>query len=340
MPTQIADNVYQLKVPIPGSPLGATLPYLITGPDGHTLIDTGWCQPELMETIRRQLREIGAGYFDLKRIILTHMHPDHSGLADPLREASGAEVVLHDRDRVVRGLSQAANADDLRAQSRDWYLAQGVPRAEYDQVNDGGGKFTALIGRFKIPKPDVIVHGGEILSAGSTELEVIWTPGHSAGHICLYDRSSRLLYTGDHVLPKITPNVSIHPQETGNPLADFLASLERIRDISVDWYLPAHEYHQQDLRGRVDRLIAHHAERCADILVLVADDAKSPYEVASGLRWNITNWNDVAPFMRRLALSEALAHLVYLERRGEVGRELHDGVHRYFATQPATVGAR
>ncbi|HEX2173422.1 MAG TPA: MBL fold metallo-hydrolase [Dehalococcoidia bacterium] len=340
MPIQIADHVYQLKVPIPGSPLGATLPYLITGPEGHTLIDTGWCKPDLMEVIRRQLNELGAGYFDLKQIILTHMHPDHSGLADGLREASGAAIVLHDRDRIVRGLSNAANAAELRANSRDWYLARGVPAAEYDQVNDGGGKFTELIGRFKIPKPDIVVYGGEILPAGTSELEVIWTPGHSAGHICLYDRTTRLLYTGDHVLPKITPNVSIHPHETGNPLGDFLASQRRIRDLAVEWYLPAHEYHEQDLAGRVDKLIAHHAARCDEILEIIGADAKTPYEIASKLHWNLNAWNEVAPFMRRLALGETLAHLVYLEDLGQVGCKLRDGVYRYFAERPAPVGAR
>lgn len=336
-PIQYADNVYQLRVPIPGSPLGATLPYLITGPNGHTLIDTGWCQADLMEGLRRQMREVGAGYFDLKRIILTHMHPDHSGLADRLREASGAEVVLHDKDRQVRGLDQAANADQLRDQSRGWYLERGVPADEYAIRNDGGGKFTELIGRFRIPKPDLVVYGGEVLDAGSTELEVIWTPGHSAGHICLYDRRAKLLYTGDHVLPKITPNVSIHPHESGNPLKDFLASLRRIRDLSVVWYLPAHEYAAEDLAARVDFLLRHHEERCAEILSGLETDAKTPYEVASEMHWNLTDWGDIKPFMRRLALSEALAHLVYLEREGQVVSEKRGGVIRYALARCAPV---
>ena len=338
MPVQIADNVYQLKVPIPGSPLGATLPYLLCGPNGHTLIDTGWCQPDLLEVIRRQLNELGAGYFDLKRIILTHMHPDHSGLADRLREASGAEVVLHDRDRVVRGLDQAANAQDLRTQSRDWYLAHGVPAEEYDQVDDGGKKFTDLIGRFRIPRPDLVVYGGEVLPAGASELEVIWTPGHSAGHICLYDRTTKLLYTGDHVLPKITPNVSIFPHETGNPLGDFLASLRRVRDLSVEWYLPAHEYAEKDLRARVDALLAHHEERCQEMLAIIQTDAKTSYQIASEVHWNLSQWSELKLFMRRLALSETLAHLVYLERLGRVASELRHGVYVYYATQPAPAG--
>ena len=338
MPIQIADNVYQLKVPIPGSPLGATLPYLLCGPEGHTLIDTGWSQADLMEVLRRQLNQLGAGYFDLKRIILTHMHPDHSGLADRLREASGAEVILHDRDRFVRGLDQAANYQELRAQSRDWYLAQGVPADEYEQGDEGGKKFTDLIGRFRIPKPDRIVYGGEVFAGGTSELEVIWTPGHSASQICLYDRSTKLLYTGDHVLPKITPNVSIFPHETGNPLGDFLASLRRIRDLAVEWYLPAHEYAEQDLRARVDALLAHHEARCQEILSIIQADAKTPYQIASEVRWNLNQWSDMKLFMRRLALSEGLAHLVYLANLGLVGSELRNGVYVYYAARPAPAG--
>ena len=103
--------------------------------------------------------------------------------------------------------------------------------------------------------------GGEQLPIGRFEFEVWWTPGHSPGHICFLERGKKFILTGDHVLPTITPNISLHPQQQGNPLGDYIASLKRLEDLDVDTVLPAHEYSFTDLRGRLREIEQHHDER-------------------------------------------------------------------------------
>jgi glyoxylase-like metal-dependent hydrolase (beta-lactamase superfamily II) len=153
---------------------------------------------------------------------------------------------------------------------------------------------------------------------------VLWTPGHSPGHICFYERTQRVILTGDHVLPSITPNVGLHPQQLGNPLGDYLASLKRLEPLEVDDVLPAHQHSFKDLRTRLRELAEHHYERLDEMLAIVGDGHASGYDVASAVVWTIGTFDSFSPWMRRAAISETLAHLEYAVQEGRL-RQVREG---------------
>ena len=165
--------------------------------------------------------------------------------------------------------------------------------------------------------PDVLLEDGAKPEVAGWDLTAIWTPGHSPGHLCFWEDSHRLLMSGDHVLPRITPNVSFHPQAGPNPLGEFLDSLRKLESYVPDEVLPAHEYRFAHLQGRLDELNAHHAQRFAEVIAAIRSGHTTAWAVARQMRWS-RSWDSIEGFMRRAAVSEAAAHLAALEQRGIV----------------------
>jgi glyoxylase-like metal-dependent hydrolase (beta-lactamase superfamily II) len=147
------------------------------------------------------------------------------------------------------------------------------------------------------------------------------------GHICLYERTKKAFLSGDHILNPISPSVGLHAQSMGNPLSDYLSSLQAIRELDVEMVLPAHGDEFGGFRERIDELMEHHEERLQEICeILTRRGGQTAYETASGMKWNLEgDFEDWPPFMRRLATTEALAHLELLVSRGAVQRLISDG---------------
>ena len=325
MPNEVLPGLYQLKVPIPNNPLGWVLPYLIPGDDGYTLVDSGWNTPEAFAALEDELRAVNVAFEDITRLLVTHVHPDHYGLAGRIKEVSGAQVIIHQRERdFIR--SRYREPEQLLERMAAWLTEHGVPKDEVAEL-----KSAAMPVRgFVVPvEPDAVLWGGETLDFGVYKFEVYWTPGHSPGHICFYERAQRVILTGDHVLPTITPNVGLHPQQTGNPLGDYLASLQRLESLEVDEVLPAHEETFKDLRGRVQEIARHHDERLNEMLAIVGEGRRTAYEVASNVVWTIGTFDGFSPFLRRAAVSETLAHLEYAVQEGKLRQTRQDGVVCY-----------
>jgi len=153
------------------------------------------------------------------------------------------------------------------------------------------------------------------------DLVSLHTPGHSPGHVCFLDRTGRVLFSGDHVLPRISPSVALHAQQPANPLADFLDALRGVRDLDVDEVLPAHEWRFRGLDVRVDQLLDHHRQRLDEAYAAVSSTpGLTCWEMTLRLRWS-RDWSQIVGFMRRAAVGETLAHLVLLESTGRVSRE-------------------
>ena len=142
----------------------------------------------------------------------------------------------------------------------------------------------------------------------------------SIGTMCLYDRGSQILFSGDHVLPTITPNVSLGPRYADDPLGDYLNSLERVNKLQALQVLPSHEYVFTSLQKRVEEIKQHHNERLAEALSIVVANSQSVsgYHVASKLHWYSGRWEELGPWERRAAVMETLAHLDYLRRQGKL----------------------
>jgi len=324
-PVRIMDGLYQLRVPIPNNPLGWVLPYLIEGRDGWTLVDSGWNVPEAFDALEQQLDDAGVGFKNLKTLLVTHVHPDHYGLAGQVKERSGATVVIHQRERdLIR--SRYRNPEQLLATMGDWLIMHGVPA---DSMQDLKTSAMPVRGFVDAVEPDEVVWGGEQLEIGRFTFEVWWTPGHSPGHICFLERGQKFILTGDHVLPTITPNISLHPQQQGNPLGDYIASLKRLEALDVDLVLPAHEYSFHDLQSRLHGIEHHHEQRLDEMVTCTGDGARTAFEIARRVKWVTGTLDSFSPWMQRAALGETLSHLDYLVLEGRLEKFMDGGVQYY-----------
>jgi glyoxylase-like metal-dependent hydrolase (beta-lactamase superfamily II) len=178
--------------------------------------------------------------------------------------------------------------------------------------------------------PDVTLHGGETITTGMFSFRVLWTPGHSSGHICLYEPDKKILISGDHILPTITPNVSMHTQSMENPLGRYLDSLNDIKQLDIELVLPGHEKPFTQLRRRIDEIIQHHEQRNEEILETIKGEPRTASRIAEGITWEISgSWQDLPVFHQRIAIFETLAHLELMTLNGQISKIPRDGVIYY-----------
>ena len=327
---ELLPGVWRLPLPLRDSPLGHVNTYLVRADDGYLLVDCGWDTADTLRALEGHLRALDVRFPDVRHLVVTHIHPDHYGLAGRLREITSADLSFHRLERLYIE-SRYADADDLLAEMREWLRLNGTPQNELDQLNRGS---TSMMERVQIAYPDRTLDGGEEIPCGRYTFKVIWTPGHAAGHICLYDGGNKVLLSGDHVLPRITPSVGLHVRTQGNPLADYLDSLRLIGRLQAELVLPGHGEPFRGLPERTAELLAHHQRRLDEIVHLLRPgeaEARTGFDIARQMRWGSRRaWDDLSGFERRLAVTETLAHVELLHARSQVGKRFADGVVSYF----------
>jgi glyoxylase-like metal-dependent hydrolase (beta-lactamase superfamily II) len=312
---QVLGGLWSIPVPIPGSPLPYVLAYAFRVPDGVVLVDPGWNAPEALAALGEGLAVAGARIEDVRGVLVTHIHPDHYGLAARIRELSGAWVGLHPADAALVP-DRYTDVEDLLARTARWVAQTGAPAADLAELRDA----SMQLRRFVVAgQPDRLLGDGDRPELPGWRLRALHTPGHTPGHLCFVEERTGVVLTGDHVLPTISPNISRHPQAGPDPLADYLASLARLRGLGDGLVLPGHQWRFRGLAERVDELAAHHERRLDEAEALVAAGAATIWEVASRLPWS-RPWAEVVGIMRRAALGETAAHLTHLERRGRLTR--------------------
>ncbi|MFC1963174.1 MBL fold metallo-hydrolase [Chloroflexota bacterium] len=328
---EIVQGVHLVKVPIPDNPLGFLNCYLIEGKDGWLMVDTGWHTHEALNALEKGLRELGLAFTDIAIIVLTHVHPDHYGLAGKLKQLSpNTKLMAHQWEWALIE-SRYIKFTDLRRRMSVMLHRHGVPDVNIPALEAASMPTMEFV---TIAMPDEALYGGEILNIGLHSLEVIWTPGHSPGHICLYEPRNKLLFAGDHILPQITPNISYHVQSGDNPLGDFIYSLRKVQRLPVTKVLPAHENIFYDLPGRVNAIVEHHDRRKEEIWHLIQGERHLAYNIASRTTWDIPDltWEEFSPQLQRGAVTETIAHLEYMRWEGTVTRIEQDGLFLYGAT--------
>jgi glyoxylase-like metal-dependent hydrolase (beta-lactamase superfamily II) len=309
---QVRPGLWSIPVPIPNNPLRYVLVYAFESETGITLIDAGWNTDEAWDALNAGIETAGGSITDVTGVMVTHIHPDHYGLAGRVREASRAWIGLHPADADLLQ-ERYVDTDELVARMTDLLKLSGVP----DEINpDLASASMDIKGLVYMALPDRMVEDGDKIDVPGWNLQAVWTPGHSPGHLCLVDPTAKLFLSGDHVLPRISPNISFHSQQFPNPLGDYLASLNKVGAFEQDEVLPAHEYRFRGLKARADQLIAHHEERLLEICSLLEQQSgQTAWELTLNLTWS-RPFGDIPPFMQRVANGETLAHLVLLEVRG------------------------
>ena len=331
-PRQVVPGVYMLEAPFflgleSRDEESLTLCYLVQEEDGWLMVDSGYNDKACFDALCRQIDSLGITLRDIRWLVITHYHPDHSGLANLIKAASGAKVVMHRDDwnilQNIVGSSEEWNINGLVP----WVRSLGVPPIELE-----GFREMATFGRRLFPtglEVDILLQGEENPVGDSGRLRAILTPGHSPGHICIYDEKSKVLFSGDHILVGITPHISPSHLTSYDQLAQYLNALRKVQYLDVGLVLPAHERPFDHLSRRVDELLEHHRGRLEEVLIALSKGMLSPWDVACEVEWAVGKWNQMDATNRVLAVRETLAHLQLLEQRGKVTLTERDGVSLY-----------
>lgn len=309
--------VYRVAVPVP-LPLRFVNCYLIRGAAGWAVLDTGMRHAPAEAVWAAALDELGLDWGRISTIVVSHYHPDHYGAAGWMQELTGAPVLMSPEgiltvDRLWEVEVAAASATLGR-----FFRQHGMPADALRPITDLIGLQLAQTQ----PHPALTPFSMDApLRLGDVLWQPIAAPGHADGQICLYDPAAQVLLAADHVLPKITPNVSLWPESNPDPLATYLDSLARIARLSARLVLPGHREPWADLAGRSAEIAAHHDERL-ELMALIAGPGRSAYEISTA----VFPLAELSPHQVRFAMAETLAHLVYLEGRGRLRRLERDGV--------------
>ena len=324
----ILDYLQTITIPTP-FPVGPINCYLAEGAE-LTLIDTGPQDPATLAALREGLSARGLAFKDIRRIIVTHAHVDHFGLAARIVAESGAQVLSHARNRWW--LTDFNREWERRYEFyHDVFQRSGAPRESTDAAIAGMRRLAPYAEAIP-PDRFAPLEDGDTVTLGGEPWRVVFAPGHASGLICLYDAASRALISSDHLLRDITSNPVMEPPirgETRRPraLVDYIASMEKVARLDIRVALPAHGELIYDVRALVDGRVAFHRSRLDHIEQQLECCAQTPYEICNIL------FPRLKAFDTFLGLSEVIGHLDILEDEGRVRLDASDGRWRYIPTQ-------
>lgn len=287
--------------------------FLAEGENGWIVIDSG-----LNNETTRKIWSEAIGEKEVSRLLITHYHPDHYGYAGGLQEKTGASLSMTEiDDRAGRN----AWKDEFIQQIRNYYTIAGIPDQLADEMERNTADFIPRITPY--PRVDHHLQEGEKIAIGRYEYEIIFTPGHSDGLVCFYNRDKNVLFSTDHILPKITPNISYWFHGDKNPLKTYQHSLNKIKRLHADFVIPSHGRPFYGANERIDEILTHHEERLGETLDAIGTGS-TVYDVCCRLFRK-----DLTVHEQRFALGETLAHLEYLRYEKECKREKREGTWYY-----------
>jgi glyoxylase-like metal-dependent hydrolase (beta-lactamase superfamily II) len=320
---EAARDIYRIGVPLPENPLKEVNSYFIRGSDGDLLIDTGFRCEECRVALKAGLAELGAS-LDRLDVLATHLHSDHSGLVSEMA-GPRRKIYMSHRDLVLekKVLNSTYHEAMLRSFISEGFsgemvrrIMQNNPARAYSMQNVDE-RFAAL-------------GDNDAIAVGNYLLRTVHVPGHTPGNSMFWLEGPKIMFTGDHILFDITPNITAFP-DMEDSLGAYLNSLHKVKEFPVQMALPGHQK-PGDYHGRIDELLEHHSIRIAETETVVSSTpGLDAYEIAGRMKWNIRaeNWDDFPEIQKWYAVGECLSHLNYLRVRGMIERAQQDGVWKY-----------
>ena len=316
------DGIYQIKIDVPFAVKYVCL-YLFKLNGKNILIDSGLNMGNWKKTLFSAFEELDISIQDIDYCIITHLHIDHIGLVRLLKQKNpNLQILMHDiTHELLKWETSEDNFKDLEQEARliaDQLIKYGISEEQGERIVQF---FTFWPKFLQYQKPDIIVHDGDIVFE---DLEIIWTPGHSFGHICIYNKNRRYLFSGDHILSRITPHIGnfVVPSyltekykdyDFNNILKHYLLSLDKIDNLNPKTIFPAHQEIIYNPHERILQIKEHHINRLAEISSLIKDNPKTPYRISQ-----IHFGEDLDEMNSFMALSEVLGHLLYLQAQDKV----------------------
>ena len=327
MTEKLFENIYRIGVPLPNNPLRELNSYFVRGNPGEKdlLIDTGFRMPECRAALKEGLNELGADMDNLN-IFLTHCHADHAGLAPEFVAGDGFIYI----GAIDRPYVQDMNfMGDLWVKMGETYLEHGFPKKTVDMMI----KINPAIAY--APKDGFAGYRnaaeGDILSCGGYHFECIFTPGHTPGHMCLWEEAHKIMILGDAILFDITPNIT-NWTTVEDSLGDYLKTLEKLKAFPVRYALPAHRK-TGDYQARIRAIEKHHQVRLNEAASIIEKEPGLPaYDITARMQWNIhaKDWDSFPDAQKYFAVGEAVAHLTHLELQGKVQSKKEKGTIRFY----------
>ncbi len=323
----VAPGIHWLRMPLPFKLNHINL-WLVRDGEGWAIIDCGIARDET-KALWKQVWDSTLKGRRITRVIVTHFHPDHIGLAAWHCQEWGVELWCTSGEYIMaRAMRVIGSEDNDRAAHGEFYRRHGVDAEQLALLQKRGNHYPGVV--LPLPGSYRRIEGGVNLRIGAHDWQVIIGTGHAPEHACLYCPDLNVLISGDQVLPRITTNVSVWPTEPeSNPLARYLGSLDLFRPLPADTLvLPSHDRVFTGLHHRLDMLKHHHDER----LDMVVAACKGKPLAAAKFIATLFPGREFDAHQMGFAMGETLAHLHYLEGLGRIRREVDAaGVIRFAA---------
>lgn len=316
MITKVYEDIYSIEVVLPNNPLKALNSYVIKGEDKSLIIDTGFNREECIDALFKGLEELNIDIKDTE-LFITHLHADHSGMASIFKDA-GVKIYAGEIDgRLINEMTGI----DYWERFEEFKVLFDLEIDRVTFAEHPGYKYC-----LKEPVEFTYLKEGKGIQVGKYFFEVIDIPGHTPGHIGLYERNHKLFFCGDHILDRITPNIGFWGFED-NILATYFNSLAKVYAYDIDYLFSAHRNIIRDHTRRINELMFHHKERLGEILNILKDGESSVRDVAAQMNWSIRakDWDDFPIPQKWFAAGEAMSHLEHLYCTGKLDKELREG---------------
>lgn len=320
MITQVYDNIYKQEIPLPKNPLRAINSYIILSKNRNLIIDTGFNSKECKEAFMQGIQESG---IDLSKtdLLVTHLHSDHSGLAADLNK-KGAKVYAGEIDgKMINDMAKK----EYWERFEEYKIMFGLEQDNISFDDHPGYKYCP-----KEPIEFIPLKQGDTLDMGDYFFEVVDIPGHTPGHIGLYDKNHKIFFCGDHILDKITPNIAFWGFEK-DILSVYFDSLNKVYEYDIDYLFTAHRTIVRDHKKRINELFQHHKKRLNEIIEIIKDDRKTVREVAANLHWDLrcNGWDEFPNPQKWFAAGEAMSHLEHLVFIGQAEKTTENKILYY-----------